>query len=101
MAFPPKTNFDHTLITSQFLNDLQDYVLERHYPQVLLYMEGSGNQVPASAGGTAQLTDQGVLPDIVVIPGDIVIGTGSGAIAVVTDVVDQDIVVTGLGIGLG
>lgn len=100
-----KINFNHTLITSQFLNDLQDYImlLEDRIealeatPQMIPYGESTGNAIPATSGVTASLTLQGVLIDREVVVGDIFVGTEGGYLAVVTETDGQYATVSGLG----
>jgi hypothetical protein len=100
-----KTTFNHTLITSQFLNDLQDYImlledrieaLEAR-PQMIPYEESPENVIPATSGVTASLTLQGVLIDRDVVVGDIFVGTEGSYLAEVTATDGQYATVIGLG----
>lgn len=104
-----KTVFDHTVITSQFLNDLQDYIiyLEGRIdalvggPQLVPYQEERFNQLPTASGVTADVTLQAVLMDRDVVVGDVLIGTDAGTLAKVLDTDGQYARVVGLGERIG
>lgn len=104
-----KIEFDHTLITSDFLNAFQDYVMEleqeldeiKATPQLVPYQEERGNQLPTAFGDTATITLQGVLMDREVVVGDVLVGTDQAALAKVTSSDGQYADVVGLGERLG
>lgn len=100
-----KTVFDHTLITSQFLNDLQDYImaLEERIdsletaPQFVPYSEDNSNQIPTHLNDTDDLSLQGVLIDRDVVVGDVFVGTSQGTLGEVTATDGQYATVKGIG----
>ena len=121
-----KTTFNHTLITSQFLNDLQDYIMGLEdriialegsintlegsinaldgrvvaleaKPQLIPYDEHPGEKIPTTAGVTASLTLQGVLMNREVVVGDILVGSDAGYLCEVTATDGQFADVVGIG----
>lgn len=91
-----KVEFDHTLITSEFLNELQDYIIMlESRPQFVLLEEDSNNIVPSS--GTAVVGAQSLMMDREPQIGDIVLGSRTMNYAKVTAYDGQDMTVTGLG----
>ena len=95
-----KTVFDHTLITSQFLNDLQDFIIALDTrPQLVLYAEAGSDIIPTS--GTAQIGAQGLVMDRDPVVGDVLLGTQTGNYARVTSVIHasggDEMQVTGIG----
>lgn len=87
-----KTTFNHTLITSQFLNELQDYIISLEnriaaleaQPKVIPYQEERANQLPVTLGETATVTLQECLLTANVVVGDIFLGTDDGTLVRVT-----------------
>ena len=104
-----KIVFDHDVITSQFLNDLQDYImgLEERIeelearPQLIPYQEERGSQLPTEYGSTDNLTLQAGLINKPVVVGDVLVGTDNAVLAEVTDTDGQFADVVGLGERLG
>lgn len=91
-----KVVFDHTLITSEFLNELQDYIIMlESRPQFVPYEEDNNNVVPAS--GTSDLNEQGSFLNRDTQIGDIVLGNRTMNYARVTATDGQFMTVTGLG----
>lgn len=92
-----------TIITHQFLNNLQDAVIaEQNKNKLLLYNEeGSGFVVPYSANTTTpNMPTSSVLPSVAPIVGDVVIGITTGNIGIVTAVSTSTMSVKGKGLRL-
>ena len=97
-----------TVITAAFLNDLQIYIQNlkeyvdsvavRTVPQVFLYNDDRNNVIPTRHNATDTISAQGLLPNIDVIAGDILLGVNTGTIGEVTENLGQFFTVKGLGI---
>ena len=103
-----KTVFNHTLITSQFLNDLQDYIISRG-PMTVLFNE-SAETVPPGSNVTEYLDIQGLVNgmysvggEFVPMAGDLLIGIQSGNVGVVLDydAEQEQMTVRGAGLRIG
>lgn len=101
-----KTVFNHSVITSQFLNDLQDELIEvgglarsRQYPQLLLYDEAD-KLVPVDEEVSGYHA-KSLWPQITPIVGDIVIGLSTKHFGYITAVGPNSFYVQGMDMTLG
>lgn len=101
-----KTVFNHTVITSQFLNDLQDELIEldglarsRQYPQLLLYDEAD-KLIPVDEE-LSGYHKKSLLPEIDPIIGDIVIGVSTQHVGYITAVGPNSFYAQGMDMTLG
>lgn len=106
MAWVKKV-FDHDIITSEFLNDLQDYIIHlenTRTTQFVPYQEGQ-DRIPQTRGATAVVSAANVMlgqpddQDAVYYPivGDTFVGVPSGYIAYVSAVSGNNVTLYGTG----
>ena len=107
------TNFvdNQTVITAAFLNALQTYIAElktyvdtlatRSVPQLFVFDEQEAHiDLPTSIRDEATVSAGSAMPTTDCIVGDVLIGTETGYLAVVTAVAGQILTVEGTGIKL-
>lgn len=97
-----KTTFNGTIITSQFLNDLQDFIRARA-PKLVPYDE-TNESIPLNTN-TYTRTTGGIMfgrndvgTEFEVMTGDILVGSPSGNLASVIAVSGTNMTIKGLGI---
>lgn len=95
-----KINFDHTVITSKFLNDIQDAViaLEKE-PRLLIFNENTSKKVLPNTSGTSLsgLGTSYLFPVVTPRVGDVLYGNKTNYLATVTAVSGTTMTVAGTG----
>ena len=95
-----KIVFDHSVITSQFLNDLQDAVIElQNTPRLLIFNERESRKFLPTAVGTnvSGLETRYLTPNVTPRKGDILYGNQSNYLAEVQTVSGTSMTAAGTG----
>lgn len=107
MDVPNKTNFDHSVITSEFLNEWQDYALARTQKFIPID-ESHNNEIPATSGTVVYIDLQAIALGqynlgnyFFPTAGDVLIGCPSGRLAIVQSDDGQSMKAVGLGLKIG
>ena len=107
MDVPNKTTFDHSVITSAFLNEWQNYALARTQKFIPID-ESHNNEIPAGSGTVAYIDFQAIQFGQLLlgnyffpIVGDVLTGCPSGRLAIVQSMDQQSMKVIALGLKIG
>lgn len=95
-----KINFDHSVITSEFLNDFQDALIAlENEPRLLIFNEGTSRKVLPNVSGTtlSGLDKSYLFPTVTPRVGDTLYGNKTNYLATVTAVSGTTMTVVGTG----